>query len=455
MKKNSLWIVDALILTQNAKRELIKGHVEIEDNRIVAIHPQDTPIPGGVRSLDASGLVVMPGFVQPHIHLCQTLFRNLADDLELLDWLSQRIWPLEAAHDEESLYLSAQLGIQELLASGTTCILDMATVHHTNAIFRAVRDSGIRANIGKCLMDNPDTCHESLRQKSSDALAEARSLFELWHGEADGRIHVSYAPRFVVSCTQELLEQVRDLAASQGALIHTHSSENEKEVEMVRGLVGQENAAYLHSIGMMSPRLVLAHCVWLNDEEVGQIAETGTHVVHCPSSNLKLASGFAKVPEMLDQGINVALAADGAPCNNNLSALQEMRLAALMHKPGRGPRTMPAARVLDMATLNGAKALGLEHEIGSIEPGKKADLIAIDLNLPANFLPYHKDEIPGYEQVASAIVYASQPSHVKWTMVDGELVALEGRALRIPARDLEPRRVRDVQRKLIKRAGLE
>lgn len=452
---NSQWIVDALILTQNARREVFKGHIEIEGNRIVALHPQDTQVPTEVRTLDASGLVVMPGFIQPHIHLCQTLFRNLADDLELMDWLSQRIWPLEAAHDEESLYLSAQIGIQELLASGTTCILDMATVHHTTAVFQAVRDSGIRANVGKCLMDHPDTCPESLCQKSSDALAEARSLFEMWHGEANDRIHVSYAPRFVVSCTEELLKQVRDLAAEQGALIHTHSSENEKEVEMVRSLVGQENAAYLHSIGLMSPRLVLAHCIWLNESEVGHLADSGTHVVHCPSSNLKLASGLARVPELLEAGINVALAADGAPCNNNLSALQEMRLAALIHKPGRGPRTLPASQVLDMATLNGARALGLEAEIGSLEVGKKADLIAIDLNQPDNFLPYHKGETPSHAQLASAIVYASQPAHIKWTMVDGEMVAFDGRALRIPARDLEPLRIRDIQRKLIKRAGLD
>ncbi len=452
--KTHLWIANALILTQNAEREVLRGHIEISDDRIIAIHPAEVPVPQGVTTLDASGLVVMPGFIQPHIHLCQTLFRNLADDLELMDWLAERIWPLEAAHDPESLYLSAQLGIQELLASGTTCILDMATVHHTEAVLEAVRDSGIRANVGKCLMDHPETTPESLRQDSQVALDEAKALFEKWHGEANGRVQVSYAPRFVVACTEDLLLKVRDLAAEQGALIHTHSSENEKEVELVRNLVGQENAAYLHDIGMMSKRLVLAHCIWLNDEEINHLKETGTHVTHCPSSNLKLASGFAKVPEMLEMGINVALAADGAPCNNNLSALQEMRLAALMHKPGRGPRTLPASKVLDMATLHGAQAMGLADQIGSIEVGKKADIIALDLNQPANFLPYHKEDIPAYSQLASAIVYASQPAHVKWTLVDGEMVAIDGRALRIPSRDLEPLRVRDIQRKLIQRAGL-
>lgn len=454
LNMNQLWIANALIMTQNEQRDVLRGHLEIADGRIVALHPQETPVPANVRSLDASGLVLLPGFIQPHIHLCQTLFRNLADDLELMDWLSQRIWPLEAAHDDESLYLSAQLGIQELLASGTTCILDMATVRHTDSVLRAVRDSGIRANVGKCLMDHP-TSPESLREDGAAALAEAKALFEEWHGAENGRIMVSYAPRFVVSCTQELLEQVRDLAAEQGALIHTHSSENEKEVEMVRALVGQENAAYLHGLGLMSERLVLAHCIWLNEHEMNCLAETGTHVTHCPGSNMKLASGFAKVPEMLERGINVALAADGAPCNNNLSAFNEMRLAALIHKPGRGPRTLPAAEVLDMATRNGAKAMGLADQIGSLEAGKLADLIALDLNQPANFLPWHEDEQPSAAQLASAIVYASQPAHVKWTMVAGEMVALDGRALRIPARDLEPRRVREIQRKLLQRAGIE
>ncbi|MBF2053005.1 MAG: 5'-deoxyadenosine deaminase [Candidatus Sericytochromatia bacterium] len=451
MNSSPLWITHAVILTQNEQRDVLRGHIELAGDRIVALHPEETPVPTHVKRLDASGLVVMPGFIQPHIHLCQTLFRNMADDLELMDWLSQRIWPFEAAHDAESLYLSAQLGIQELLASGTTCILDMATVKHTESVFRAVESTGIRANVGKCLMDHPDTTLPYLRESTAEALAEARQLFARWHGQANDRIRVSYAPRFVVSCSEDLLTAVRDLAAEQGAIIHTHSSENQKEVELVRELVGHDNAAYFDSIGLMSERLVLAHCIWLSEAETGLLQRSGTHVVHCPSSNLKLASGFARVPEMLAQGINVGLAADGAPCNNNLNALQEMRLAALMHKPGRGPRTLPAGEVLDMATRNGAKALGWQNEIGSLEPGKKADIIALDLDQPSNFLPYSPDETPGYAQIASAIVYGAQPANVRWTMVDGDMVALDGRALKIPSRDLEPVRVRDAQRKLLER----
>ncbi len=441
------WNIEKKIQRNNDQLSFQKGE-------ILALHPIETAIPANIQTLDATGLVVLPGFIQPHIHLCQTLFRNLADDLELMDWLSQRIWPLEAAHDPESLYLSAQLGIHELLSSGTTCILDMATVHHTEAVFQAVLDSGIRANVGKCLMDNPETCPPSLLQDSEQALSEAQALFEKWHHQADGRIQVSYAPRFVVSCTENLLRKVGELSALHDVVIHTHSSENQKEVEMVRDLVGQENAAYLHSIGLMSQRLVLAHCIWLNQDEKNYLAQSGTHVVHCPSSNLKLASGFAQVPEMLDQGINVALAADGAPCNNNLSALQEMRLAALMHKPGRGPRTLPAGDILDMATLNGAKALGLADQIGSIESGKQADIIAIDLNQIANFLPFTATGLPGYQQLASAIVYGSQPAHIKWTMVQGEVVARDGKALKIPAEDIRPERIREIQARLLKRAEI-
>lgn len=452
MKKNTatpLWITHGTLLTQNDQREVLQAHLEIRDGKIHAFHPWETPIPENVKTLDATGLTLSPGFIQPHIHLCQTLFRNMADDLELLDWLSQRIWPYEAAHNEESLYLSAQLGIQELLTSGTTTILDMATMRHTDAIFKAAKDSGIRANIGKCLMDHPETCPPYLIESTEAALSEARELVERWHGSEEDRLRVSFAPRFVVSCTEPLLKAVRDLSDSTGVIIHTHSSENQKEVELVRELVGQENAAYLHDIGMMSERLVLAHCIWLNETETEYIRETGTHVVHCPSSNMKLASGFAKVPEMLDSGINVALAADGAPCNNTLNAFQEMRLAGLIHKPRCGPRTLPAQEVLDMATRNGAKALGWFDTIGSLEIGKAADIAAIDLNQVSNLAPY--TEQPDGNALASAIVYASGPQNVRWTLVNGEKVAENGKALRIPAADTHSDRVRTVQHALLQR----
>lgn len=446
------WICNALIVTQDEKRRVLYGHLQILGDRIGKITSSSREIPAGAKRVDAQGLALLPGFVQPHIHLCQTLFRNMADELELLDWLSERIWPFEAAHTPETLTLSAQLGIQELLASGTTCILDMGTVKHTEAICKAVEASGLRASLGKCLMDHPETNPVYLRESTQAALKEAKALYKNWNGAANDRIRISYAPRFVISCSEPLLIEVAKLSKQQGALIHTHSSENRKEVEWVHALVGMDNAAYLHHIGLMSERLVLAHCIWLSDEEIGLFEKTGTHITHCPSSNLKLASGLAQVPQLLEKGINVGLAADGAPCSNTLNMFQEMRLAALLHKPGNGPRSMPATQVLDMATRNGAKALNWFDQIGSLESGKKADLFAVDLWGPANLIPAHQGKLPSMEQIASALVYATQPSQVAWTRVDGQVVARKGKALKIPAQALTPEKVHAAQREILKRA---
>ncbi len=453
------WILNATIVTQDEKRRVLNGHIHIVDGRIAEIKPSKPShafhIEKGAKVIDAAGLTILPGFVQAHIHLCQTLFRNAADDLELLDWLSKRIWVFEGAHTHETLYTSALLGIHELFASGTTCLLDMGTVRHTDAIFKAVRDTGIRASVGKCLMDNPKTCPPYLRESTEKALKEAVALFDQWHGAENDRIRVSYAPRFVISCTDELLKQVARIARAQKALVHTHACENRKEIELVKKLVGQENIEYLNSIGLCSPDLVLAHCIWLNKKERKILKDTGTHAVHCPSSNMKLASGFAKVPEMRADGINVALGADGAPCNNNLNMFTEMRLAALIHKPGAGPRAMRAQEVLDMATRDGAKALGWSDDIGSIEIGKKADLIALDLNRPDNAVQtWALNGKPSAEAIASSIVYSTQAQHLRWTMVDGRVVFREGEMSALDTKTLMER-VRKTQARIVKRVHAE
>lgn len=438
------WIINGVLLTQDSRRRVIRANLQLIDGRIAAITQKSPPRSKSARILDAAGHVIMPGFVQAHLHLCQTLFRNQADDLELLDWLSKKIWVLEAAHTEETLRTSALLGIYELLASGTTCVLDMGTVRHTEEIFEAVRESGIRASVGKCLMDHPTTTPESLREPTRDALTEAMLLYKKWHGRESDRIRVSYAPRFVISCTERLLTDVGRVAHEQKAIIHTHASENLKEIQLVKKLVHCENVEYLDQLGLTSPELVLAHCIWLKPNEKNILRRTGTHVVHCPSSNLKLASGLAHVPELRAAGINVALGADGAPCNNNLNMFNEMRLAALIHKPGAGPKAMRAQDVLDMATRNGAKALGWLDDIGSIEVGKKADLIALDLSCPENAVPATEwsRKTPDLASLASSIVYSTQPQHLRWTMVDGRILFERGRVLTIPKGPLMERVVR-------------
>ncbi len=437
-----VWVSGAQIATQDSRRRVLRGCLRLIDGQIAQV-TRSLPKRRSRESrvLDASGLVILPGFVQAHVHLCQTLFRNQADDLELLDWLTKRIWLLEAAHSEETLRTSALLGIHELLASGTTCILDMGTVRHTEEIFEAVRESGIRANVGKCLMDHPTTTPAHLREPTRDAIAEAQALFDRWNGGANGRIRASFAPRFVLSCTERLLTEVGRAAAESRAIIHTHASENLREIQLVRKLVHCENIEYLHQLGLTSPRLVLAHCIWLKPNEKNLLRSTGTQVVHCPSSNLKLASGLAHVPDLRARGINVALGADGAPCNNNLSMFQEMRLAALIHKPGAGPRSMRAQEVLDMATRDGARALGWSDQIGSIEEGKKADLIALDLSRPENAIPAQliRRGMPSAEAIASSIVYASQPAHLRWTMVEGRVLYKDRDVVTIPSGQLMPR----------------
>jgi cytosine/adenosine deaminase-related metal-dependent hydrolase len=428
-KTTEVWITNALVATQDDARRVLRTNIQIIDGRIAALttkKPSASSRASSKKIVDARGLVVLPGFVQTHIHLCQTLFRNQADDLELLDWLAQRIWPMEAAHTEETLNVSALLGIHELLSSGTTCILDMGTVRHTEAVLDAVKQSGIRASVGKCLMDSVEYTPPGLCEKTSAALREATALYEKWNGACNDRIRISYAPRFVVSCTEGLMREVARLSEKQNAVVHTHASENRKEVELVQKIASCENIEYFDRLGLSSDRLVLAHGIWLSAHEMNLLEKHRINITHCPSSNLKLASGIARVPEMRRRGINVSLGADGAPCNNNLSIFQEMRLAALLQKPEHGPRAMRAQEVLDMATRDGAKALHWFDDIGSIEVGKKADLVALDLSAPENLMPEFSAKKLDSDAVASAVVYATQPQHVRWTMVDGKTLYRDG-----------------------------
>jgi 5-methylthioadenosine/S-adenosylhomocysteine deaminase len=424
-KSRETWILGATLVTQNSKREALQKNLRLLDGQIAEITAKTPQSRSSAQVVRATGLTIFPGFVQAHVHLCQTLFRNQADDLELLDWLSKKIWIYEAAHTFETLKTSALLGIHELLTSGTTCILDMGTVRHTRAILEAVEETGIRASVGKCLMDHPENTPEYLREPTKDALREALELYEQWHGTQNDRIRVSLAPRFALSCTQTLLESVAQAAREKNILVHTHSSENRKEIAWVKSLTGKENIDYLHSVGLTGKNLVLAHCVWLSEEEKRILKNTGTHVAHCPSSNLKLASGIAEIPDLLRRGINVALGADGAPCNNQLHMQGEMRLAALLQKPQHGPTAMKAHETLDLATLGGARALGWEDQIGSLEEGKRADFFTINLQTPEIALPsaLAKD----YEALASALVYSSSPLAIRSTWVEGTCVASNGR----------------------------
>jgi len=403
----------------DASRRVLDADVLVENGRIKKVGRTAGRPDGRTKptTIDCTGLVILPGLIQAHIHLCQTLFRGLADDLSLENWLATRIWPLEAAHTASSIYASAMLGAAELLLGGTTAILDMETVRHTGAAFEALEAIGLRATAGKCLMDSPSN-PASLRERADKALTESSDLCARWHGAAGGRLRYCFAPRFAPSCTGPLLRAVSDLAEKAGAVIHTHAAETPRELDTVKRETGHDEVAYLDSMGISGPRTALAHCVWVDKDGIARLARQQTNVVHCPSSNLKLGSGLAPIPEMLAAGCRVAIGADGAPCNNRLDAFTEMRLAALIHKPRLGPEVMPAAQVLELATLGGARALGLENDIGSIEVGKCADLIALDLEGP------HTQ--PSEADLVSRIVYSARAADVRHVIVDGRVVVRAG-----------------------------
>jgi 5-methylthioadenosine/S-adenosylhomocysteine deaminase len=370
-------------------------------------------VPGEViEKLDARGVWVLPGFVQAHLHLCQTLLRNGPEDLELLPWLERHIWPGEAAHDAETMGTSARLGLSECLASGVTAVLDMGTVRHSDALFRAAARAGIRYMGGNVLMDDPETTPVNLRARAEEGLAETERLLSYWHGRDRGRLRVAVQPRFVVTCTERLLRLAAEFAVDKGLTIHTHASENRGEIELVRARTGSGNIAYLDAVGLLTARTCVAHAVHADEGDFERLAGRQSSVVHCPSSNLKLSSGVCRVSDLKAAGVRVALGSDAAACNDRLDPFREMRLAAFLPRTLTPSRKVSAFEALRMATWEGARALGLPGEDGLVAGGR-ADFALLDpdagWSLPHDWLsePY------------GAIVYSMGRENVFATVVDG------------------------------------
>jgi 5-methylthioadenosine/S-adenosylhomocysteine deaminase len=417
------------VVTCDATDRVVEGDVLLADGEIVAIG--ETGALRGPTSLtrviDARGCAVIPGFVQAHVHLCQALFRGMADDMPLLEWLRSRIWPLEAAHDERSLTASAELGLLEMTRAGTTTILDMGTVRGQDAVMDACARSGIRAISGKAMMDRGSGVPKGLRESTRASLDESERLAKAWNGmgagrgRSLGRIGYAYAPRFILSCSEALVRGAVDRAEGDGSLIHTHVAEHAEERAAVRAALGGEDIAVLRSWGVKGARAILAHGVQLTADEAKVIAREGTRIVHCPSANLKLGSGIARVAELDALGVQLALGADGAPCNNNMDPWTELRHAALLAKVRTGVTTLPAKRALRLATIDGARALSLDGVTGSLEVGKRADLVVVRIDGP------HAE--PGGD-VFSRLVYACVARDVVHVLVDGEPLVRGGETTR-------------------------
>ena len=436
-------IRNATILTMNDRHEVIEGAVAITNGRITSVG--DEPAGRWDAVINAGGAYLLPGFVQTHVHLCQTLFRGLADDMPLLEWLRRRIWPMEAAHSPATLRAATRMAAAELLLSGTTTVLTMETVHDTDVVFETLAETGLRATVGKCMMDADTEAPQRLREQTRHSIDESLAIRRRWDGSANGRLRAAFAPRFAISCTRELLEAVGALSAEQRILIHTHASESRDEVEVVRRLSGGlSNLEYLAATNLTTPLLCAAHCVWVSPREQEIIFERNVKVLHCPGSNLKLGSGIAPVAGMRARGTSVSLGADGAACNNRLDMFDEMRLAATLQAVSQQPGALGARDVLVMATREGARALGLDDEIGSIEPGKRADLILVERE---------RIHLAPDADIWTTLVYAARGSDVRLTMVDGEVLVRDFELERVDETKLY-REARGAARELLQRAKI-
>ena len=418
------------------------GDLLVSGTRIGALGKVET-VPLDTETVDVSGCVVMPGIVQTHVHFVQTLFRGLAEDMTLLQWLRARVWPLEAALDEASLRASVRLGILELLMTGTTTVLDMGTTKLGDIVAEELVRSGLRARFGQAMMDAGEGVPSGLLETTRGSLDAAGALTKRWHKASSGRIGYVYMPRFALSCSRELLEATTQLAKLSDLLVHTHSNESVDERNAVVMATGRTPMQYLLDTGIACDRAIIAHGVHLDDSEIDILRTTKTSVAHCPSSNLKLGSGIAQVAKLRTARITVGLGADGAACNNQLDAFAEMRLASLLARVVSGLGTLTAADAMILATREGAKMLKLDAEIGTLELGKRADLVVLDVN---------RLDGPGGDP-AARILFGGGSRAIRHVLVDGEFLVRDGAPTKMDANEVRAKAAEQLL-PLLQRAGL-
>ena len=401
--KHVSWLV-----TQNPARAILKNQsVLVEDGKIAEVGA------GAVKSadetIDCEGKIVLPGLINTHTHLAMTLFRGLADDMKLEEWLKSRIWPLELKLTPEMCHYGALLGCLEMMATGTTTFLDM--YFFMDEVAKAVVTAGLRAYLAFGAIGEEGSALELASKQNTKQFI--KFLKEL----NNPLLKPAVGPHAPYSCSPELLMWSKEVAEKEHALLHTHIAETRTEQAQAQKDLGMREVEYLDKLGFLSPNLLAAHCVWLTKSEVSTLAKRDVKVSHCPVSNMKLASGgVAPVPEMLESGVTVSIGTDGAASNNSLDMFESMKICALVHAAHRwDPKILPAQRILDIATIEAAKALGIGDRIGSIEIGKQADLIIIDTRTP-NMAPLSE------ENVISNLVYSTNGHNVDTTIVDGKTV---------------------------------
>lgn len=403
-----LLIVNGTVLTMDPPGTVIpNGAVATSADRITWVGPEGgAPATPATRRIDARGGIILPGLVNTHTHAAMTLFRGLADDLPLMNWLNDHIFPAEAKLTEEKVYWGALLACAEMILSGTTCFCDMYLFE--GAVARAASEAGMRAVVGEVLFDFPSPNYGSLDQ----GFSYTRRLAEKW--KDDPLVSIAVEPHSPYLCAPTLLRRAHRLATQLDLRLVTHVSETRSEVEEIQKRYGMTPVGHLANIGVLSPRLLACHCVKMEKEDIALLKAHDVKVAHNPESNMKLASGIAPVPDLLAAGICVGLGTDGCASNNNLDMFREMDTAAKLHKvEALDPTVMDAGKTLRMATIEGARALGLEQVTGSLTPGKRADLIVIDTRKP-HLVPLYRPE--------SHIVYAVSGSDVSHSVINGKLI---------------------------------
>ena len=405
MTENTILIKNAFILNPNNFEE--KKQSLLIKNDLIAEISDEIDESNVDKIIDGEGKILLPGFVNTHTHLSMTLFRGLADDLSLDSWLNDHIWPMEAKLNGEYCYIGALLGAVELIKSGTTTFSDM--YFYMEDVARAVDDAGIRAVLSYGMIDFGDA------EKREAEIKENLTLFENCNGMADGRIKVFFGPHSPYTASEELLIKVRQLADEYNMGIHIHVSETEKEINDISAEKGLRPFEYLDKIGFLGPDVIAAHSVWLSDNEIEIIKRNGVKVSHNPCSNMKLASGIAPVSKLIENDICVSIGTDGASSNNNLDLIEELKTASLLQKVSTlDPNVLNSHEAIAMGTIKGAEALGMDSEIGSIEVGKKADIILIDTNSASM--------VPDSSTLTSNIIYSANGSNVDTTICDGKIL---------------------------------
>jgi|TARA_B100001971_G_scaffold74804_1_gene68966 5-methylthioadenosine/S-adenosylhomocysteine deaminase len=440
----------AVVTVDDEGRVLDPGWVLV-DNDLIADTGTGEPPAEARRSaelvLDASGSAVMPGMVNGHTHLFQTLFRGLADDKPLLEWLRDCIWPGATELDAEAAHAAATLGMIENLRGGATSIVDHQYIHGApgidDAVCRAAAEVGVRFVLASGWADR--NYHPPLTESADTVIDRIRPVRETWHGAMDGRISVGLAPLIPWGCSDEAMNSTVSACRSWGGSTHLHCAETSVEVEMNLEERGQRHVPWLDALGVLGPDLQLAHSVWLDDSELDLIAQSGAMVVHCPVSNMYLASGVARIREMLDLGITVALATDGPGSNNRQDMFEACKATVLLQKVNRLDATvLQPEEILSMACRGGASAMGRPDDLGSIQPGMKADLVVVNLETPFAG-PVHR--------VPSALVYCASPRDVVHVMVDGR-VLIHNQEMTTVNENAAIARATDVARRVFRRAGI-